>query len=85
MASKARRLTLYGRGYCHLCEEMLAALRPLVLKQGWALEVVDVDRDAALESKYGERVPVLVAQDGSEVCWGRVDPAELAARLLEIR
>jgi len=40
----ALRLTLYGRSYCHLCEEMLAALAPLRHEFGFAVDVVDVDR-----------------------------------------
>jgi Glutaredoxin-like domain (DUF836) len=45
------------------------------------IAVVDVDLDAALESRYGDKVPVLL--DGeSEICHYFLDEAELAARLL---
>ena len=52
-------LTLYSRSYCHLCDDMAAALEPLRDEFGFGIERVDVDRDPALEARYGERVPVL--------------------------
>jgi len=72
------RLVLYGRRGCHLCEEMLEDLEPLC--RGIPLEIVDVDGDPVLVSRYGARVPVLVA-DGFELCAGRLDRAALAAVL----
>jgi hypothetical protein len=38
---------------------------------------VDVDRDAALQDRYGDRVPVLTDAAGRELCHGRLDPAVL--------
>jgi thiol-disulfide isomerase/thioredoxin len=57
------RLTLYGRSYCHLCDDMLAALEALRSEFSFEVEVVDVDSDPALEAKYDELVPVLSAGD----------------------
>ena len=51
---------LYSRSYCHLCEDMLAALRTLEREYAFSVEVVDVDADAALVAQYDELVPVLV-------------------------
>ena len=52
-------LTLYSRAECHLCEEMLVELRPLV--EGKArIEVIDVDTDEALALRFGQIVPVLM-------------------------
>lgn len=53
---------LYSRPECHLCEELLAELTPL-LPPGVAVEIVDVDSSVALERRYGQRIPVLVAGD----------------------
>ena len=58
------RLTLYGRRYCHLCDQMQAALAELA--HGFDFEL-DVDACEALEARYGERVPVLV-HGGTELC-----------------
>lgn len=55
-------LTLYSRSECHLCEEMLAELLPLV--DGKArIEVVDIETDAALILRFGPIVPVLMHGD----------------------
>jgi hypothetical protein len=57
-----RKLTLYSRPECHLCEALLEQLLPLV--EGRAeVEIVDVDESIALERRYGLRIPVLVAGD----------------------
>ncbi|SPK71737.1 conserved protein of unknown function [Cupriavidus taiwanensis] len=53
-------LTLYGRAYCHLCEDMKVALEPLRRDFTFTLHEVDVDADAALEARFGELVPVLM-------------------------
>lgn len=70
-------LTVYGREYCHLCHDMVAALEALQPVYGFRLEVVDVDDDEALEARYGEWVPVLVGEDGSEICHYHLDAAVL--------
>jgi glutaredoxin len=79
-----RTLTLYGRAYCHLCDDMAAALAPLLAEFGCELEVVDVDAAPELEARHGERVPVL-CHDGVELCHYFLDPARVRARLMEIR
>ena len=58
---------MYGRAWCHLCEEMAQALRAL----GVEFEEIDVDSDPRLEALYGEDVPVLL-KDGAEVCRHRL-------------
>ncbi len=50
---------LYSRSYCHLCDDMLKALRALIAEQ-LPIEVVDVDLHADLVERYDELVPVLV-------------------------
>jgi hypothetical protein len=62
------RLTLYGRTYCHLCDDMVAALQKLQASMGFSLEVVDVDADPQIEARYGDLVPVLVDGEGAEIC-----------------
>ena len=52
------RFTLYSRSYCHLCEDMLVALRKLVDDQV-PVDVIDVDADPELVALYDELVPVL--------------------------
>jgi len=78
------KLTLLMRAYCHLCDEMLAAIRPIAASRAASLEVVDVDADPALEEAYGERVPVLFAGSpgaGTELCHHRLDRARVLEAL----
>lgn len=82
--ARAVRLTLLSRAYCHLCDEMrqaIAAMAPTV-----PVDVIDVDapEHAALESRWGEAVPVLFAgapAPGNELCRYRLDAAIVAAAL----
>jgi len=81
------RLTLLVRAYCHLCDEMAAALAPIAASSGATVDVVDVDADPALEATYGERVPVLLAgapDGGVELCHFRLDPGRVAAALAQV-
>ena len=79
-AGESIRLTLYARRYCHLCEEMEAALDGLRPQFDFTVEVVDVDASAALEARYGERVPVLAHGD-TELCHYFLDRAAVAGHL----
>lgn len=71
------RFTLYSRSYCHLCDDMLAAL--LAMQSGGLridVDVVDVDADEALVARFDELVPVLygdLAQ--AELCHYFLDEA----------
>ncbi len=76
----ARRLVLYGRAWCHLCEEMLAAVLPLAAEFGATVDVIDVDTDPALVARYDELVPVLVFE-GVELACYRLDPERVRAAL----
>lgn len=73
-------LTLYSRLYCHLCEDMLQALRGLQPVLDFELEVVDIDADPALARRYGELVPVLNLGD-DEICHYFLDENALRACL----
>ena len=49
-------LTLYQRDTCHLCDLALAVLAEARVPD---FDGVFIDEDAALEARYGLRVPVL--------------------------
>lgn len=60
-------LSLYQRDDCHLCDAALAVLAEAGVP---AFESVWIDGDAALEARYGTRVPVLRDEDsGLELAW----------------
>ena len=77
----AERLTLYGRSYCHLCEDMANALKEMQASMDFSFDVVDVDADAGIEERFGELVPVLTDAQGREICHYFLDLAALRARL----
>ena len=62
--------TLYSRSYCHLCQDMLDALKLLhTPERPFTVEVIDVDTDPALVERFDELVPVLYAAlDQPELC-----------------
>ena len=77
-------LTLVTRAYCHLCDEMRDALAPLVARYGATLEELDVDAHPALESAWGDLVPVVLAggvEHPVELCHYRLDHARVEAAL----
>ncbi|WP_322009841.1 glutaredoxin family protein [Paraburkholderia sp. J12] len=79
-AAGRAQLVLYGRAWCHLCEDMRAAVEPLAAAARAQLEVIDVDSDPALQARYDELVPVLVC-DGVELCHYHLDEARLREAL----
>jgi hypothetical protein len=85
VAADARpTLTVYSRAYCHLCDEMIEALRGLQGLVHFEIEIVDVDADPALEQRHGEKVPVLM-HGGHELCHYRLEPAVVTAYLSKFR
>jgi thioredoxin reductase (NADPH) len=86
MSGGTPRLTLrlYGRNYCHLCDDMLAALAPLRSELGFAVEVIDVDSDPVLEQRFDALVPVLMHGD-TELCKYHLDAGKVRAYLVKIR
>jgi glutaredoxin len=74
------RVTLFGKPGCHLCDEARAVVREVGAERGFELEEVDVSLDAALNRRYGERIPVVFV-DGAELLEYFVDPVVLRERL----
>jgi hypothetical protein len=62
---------------------MLAALQAFMARQGQAytVDVVDVDADPALVSRFDELVPVLCDPAGTELCHYFLDEAALRRHL----
>jgi glutaredoxin len=75
-----RRVVLYGKPGCCLCDEARATVAEVRARQPFDLEEVDVSTDPELHHRYGERIPVL-ALDGDELFEFHVDADELARRL----
>jgi len=60
-----KQLTVMSRSGCHLCEQVIEELIPLVRGRA-TLEVTDIDTDPTLVAEYGLRVPVVVG-DGRDL------------------
>ena len=62
---------------------MRAALAPLAARAHATVVEIDVDADASLEAKFGERVPVLLQGDidGRELCHYVLDAERVRAAL----
>ena len=67
---------------------MLAALNDMRSEHGlagFAVDVIDVDADPALEEKYDEFVPVLLDAEGCELCHYFLDAAKVREYLSAFR
>ena len=76
-------LTLLVRAYCHLCDEMRAAVAPIAAATGIEVREIDIDSDRILEERWGDRVPVLLGGE-REICHYRLDAPALDAFLNEV-
>jgi hypothetical protein len=74
-------ITVYSRRGCHLCEELLEELEPLVRGRA-AVRVEDVDTQPEWVELYGLLVPV-VYYAGSEVCRYQLDRSAILQLLSE--
>ncbi len=72
--------TLYSRTWCHLCDDLLQALRSLI-GDAVQIDVIDVDADPLLVEQYDELVPVLVGcrpgQPPERLCHYHLDEAAI--------
>jgi hypothetical protein len=83
MKNKSRlRLILLSRSWCHLCDDMRLALEPQIALRDFDLQIVDVDSDPALEQRYGDDIPVLLAGE-QELCRHHFDVARVTAFLAQ--
>ena len=79
-----KQLTVLARNYCHLCDDMIAALQELQgrFTDTYVVDVVDIDQHPALETKWGDKVPILL--DGEvEICHYFLDTDRLALHLVK--
>lgn len=81
-----KALILYGREECHLCQDMILALRELQTQVSFDFQVIDIDSDPALAALYGEKVPVLMSPTtNQEICHHFLNLAALDDYLAKFR
>lgn len=76
-----KKIDVYSRQGCHLCEQLLEELLPMV-RGRLEVRVHDIDTKPEWTASYGTRIPV-VEYDGELVCQYHLDPDALA-RILSI-
>lgn len=69
-------LTVLSRPGCHLCDELIDELEPLIAGRA-RLDVVDISEDEELLRRYCLEIPVLKAGD-EELSRYRLDPQRVA-------
>lgn len=75
----ARRLRMYSRPGCHLCEQLAEELLPMI-RDRLELEIVDIDTRPDWRAAFGKRIPVLEFE-GRVVCQYLLDK-EAVAKIL---
>lgn len=75
-----RRLTLYTRADCCLCEEMKAVIEQVARRIPLAVEEINVDSAPDLQREYGDEVPVLLI-NGRKAFKYRTTERELKKKL----
>ena len=64
-----KTLILYSTVGCHLCEQALEVMGPLVAGN-YQINEVDISESDELMERYGIRIPVVARQDnGRELGW----------------
>jgi glutaredoxin len=79
----ARRVVLYTRTGCHLCDDAKVILERYASHGHFTIDEIDIDTDASLREQYGTCVPVVLV-DGKVRFRGRVNEV-LLRRLLSRR
>lgn len=75
-----RRVILYARAGCHLCEAARAVVAAAADEAGSGWAEVDVDSAPELAARYGELVPAVTVDDVLVDHW-RIDPLRLRRAL----
>jgi glutaredoxin len=73
-----RKVTLYSKAGCHLCDEARDYLEELAATSEIDIDEVDIRRDSALFERYRYRIPVIVV-DGVERLEGHIEAADIYA------
>ena len=73
-ASSMKKVTVYSRTGCHLCEVAIDLINSVKLENDFNLEIKLIDNNSELEKEYGEQVPVILIDEKVHDYW-RVDLA----------
>lgn len=82
MASEKKELLIFSRTGCHLCDVVEKMARRLQNDLHLEISKRNVEEDAALLRRYGDRIPVVVL-DRVEVCSGPITQPALRAAIAQ--
>ena len=69
-----KKVTVYSRSGCHLCEVAIDLINSVKFENKFSLEIKLIDNNSELEKEYGEQVPVILIDEKVHDYW-RVDLA----------
>jgi glutaredoxin len=75
-----RKVVLYSRRGCHLCEVVKESLVKLSRRGGFTWREIDVDSDVDLRRKFNDEVPVVFIDDRKAFKY-RMDEQEFLRKL----
>ena len=61
-----RRITIYSKPACHLCDRAKEVLERARHKVDFAIEIIDISQNPELLARYGHDIPVILL-DGREI------------------
>ena len=67
-----KKVTVYSRTGCHLCEIAIDLIKSVKQENNFSLEIKLIDNNNELEKEYGEQVPVILIDEKVHDYW-RVD------------
>jgi len=75
-----RKVVLYSRRGCHLCEVVKESLTKLARRGGFTWQELDVDSDPELRRRFNDEVPVVFIDDRKAFKY-RMDEQEFLRKL----
>jgi glutaredoxin len=76
-----KRVTIYTKPGCHLCDEAIEVMRSAGCEENYTLEEMNIETDAELLERYQYDVPVITV-DGVEAFRHRLTAAAFRALIL---
>jgi glutaredoxin len=67
-----KKVTVYSRSGCHLCEIAIDRIKSITSELKFELDIKLIDDDAKLQEEFGEQVPVILIEGKVHDYW-RVD------------
>lgn len=85
-SDKTVDLVVYGREACHLCAQMIHALKERQTQLSFDFQVIDIDTDPELVARFNDKIPVLMSRSNQkEICHYHLDIAALDDYLVKFR